>query len=247
MTDTANSAVNPLSLDLPQLSLRASSFIQIGFFIALAAMTYYLSRRVLKTMGNTGALEKRTLFYRMMNILTFILPGLIFLYGLTSVSRGSLFVSLLFFVILSIVFGFTLIDPAKSILASMIITLRGDLRVGDYITVGNIEGEISSIGALNILIISKKGSRTFIPTHRVLNQAYEVHAKKGGPSITITVPADKISKRNLERLAHLCTFKRKGSDLRVSTMDGQHKLSLEISNREARPWVQKYFDKHLQR
>ena len=80
--------------------------------------------------------------------------------------------------------------------------------------------------------------------HQILNQPYEVHAKKGGPSININIPSEKITRRNLERLAHLCAFKRKGSDIRISTAEGQHKLSIEIINRESRQWVQKYFEKH---
>ncbi len=246
MKDIATYGSSPLPINLPELSLQVISFLQIGFFIAMAILAYYLSRKILVAMGNSGALEKKTLSYQFFNISTFILPGLIFLYGLTSVSQDSLFVSLLFFVIFSIVLGFSLIEPSKSIFAALLITLRGDLRVGDYITMGELEGEIGAIGAFNILIYSKNGSRTYIPTNKVLNQAYEVHAKKGGPSIVINVPAEKISKRNLERLAHLCSFKRKGSDIRISTLEGQHRLSIEIVNREARPWVQKYFDKHLQ-
>jgi small-conductance mechanosensitive channel len=109
-----------------------------------------------------------------------------------------------------------------------------------------IEGEIQNIGALNIQIQSKSGSRTYLPNHRILNQAFEIHAKKGGPSIVIDIPADKISRRNLEKLAHLCAFKRKGSDIRISSTDNFHKLSIEIINREARPWVQRYFEKHIQ-
>jgi small-conductance mechanosensitive channel len=246
MKDSAIYESSSLPIPLPELSLQVISLLQIGFYLALSTLSYYLARRILLAMGNTGALEKRTLTFQFFNISTFILPALIFLFGLTSVSQDSLFVSLLFFVVFSIVVGFSLVAPSKSILAALLITIRGDLRVGDYITMGDLEGEIANIGAFNILILGKNGSRTFIPTHQLLNEAYEVHAKKGGPSIMVNIPSDKISKRNLERLAHLCAFKRKGSDIRISTMEGQHRLSIEIVNREARPWVQKYFEKHLQ-
>ncbi len=246
MKDSTNSVVNSLPIDLPELSLQVVSFLQIGVFLFLAVATYYLARRFLLAFSSTGVLEKRTLYFQFLNISTFVLPGFIFFYGLTFVSQDSLFVSLLFFVIFSIVLGFSLAEPAKSILASIIITIRGDLKVGDYISIGDIEGEIYNIGAFNILVQSKSGSRTYIPTHQVLNRPYEIHAKKGGPSIMINVPADKISKKNLERLAYLCAFKRKGSDIRISTMDGVHKLSIEIINQESRPWVQRYFEKHTQ-
>ncbi len=246
MKDSASSAANDFPMDLPELSLQVVSFLQIGFFVLLASFTYYVMRRFLLAMRSTGALEKKTVFYQIINVSTFLLPGFIFLYGLTNVSQDSLFVSLLFFVIFSIIAGFALVEPSKSILASILITIRGDLKVGDYISFDSIEGEIHAIGAFNILLLSKNGSRTFIPTHQILQRPYEVHAKKGGPSIMISVSADKISKRNLERLAHLCSFKRKGSDIRISTLDGQHKLSIEIVNRESRPWVQKYFERHTQ-
>lgn len=245
MKDPVNS-VNQFPVNFPELSLQVISFLQIGFYILLAILIYYLSRRMLMIFGNTGALEKRTLSFQILNISTFILPGFVFLYGLTSVSQDSLFVSLLFFVIFSIIFGFSLVDPSRNLLASLIITVRGDLKVGDYISINKIEGEIYAIGALNVLLINKSGARTFVPTYQILQQPYEVHAKKGGPSIMVNVPADNISKRNLERLAHLCPFKRKGTDVRISTLDGSHKLSLEIVNRESRPWVIKYFDKHTQ-
>ena len=240
------SSVSQLPIQLPELSLQVISFIEIGFYIIIALLLYYFTRRLLMMFGNTGALEKRTLFFQLLNISTFILPGFVFLYGLTSVSEDSLFVSLLFFVIFSIIFGFSLVDPARNLLASLIITVRGDLKVGDYISINKTEGEIYAIGALNVLLINKNGARTFVPTHHILQQAYEVHAKKGGPSIMITIPSDNITKKNLERLAHLCPFKRKGSDVRISTLDGSHKLSLEIVNRESRSWVVKYFDRHTQ-
>ena len=244
MKDSTIPVANSLPIDLPELSLQVASFLQIGLFALLAALVYYVARRLLFGISNTGALGKKTIFYRVINVATFIVPGLIFLYGLTQVSQDSLFVSLLFFVVFSIIFGFALVDPAKSILASLLITIRGDLKVGDYITIGKIEGEIFSIGAFNILILSKTGSKTYIPTNQILQSPYEVHAKKGGPSIVVNVPSEKINKQNLERLAHLCAFKRKGSDIRISTQDGVHKLSIEIINRECRPWVHRYFEQH---
>ena len=238
----STSSVNSFPMDLPELSLQVISFLQIGFFILLATFAYFIVRRLMMIMGNTGALEKRTLVYQVVNISTFLVPGFIFLYGLTTVSQDSLFVSLLFFVIFSIIIGFALVEPSKNLLASLLITLRGELRVGDYISFDKIEGEINHIGAFNVLLTSKSGSRTFIPTQKLLQNPYEVHAKKAGPSIMINVAAEKMSKRNLERLAHLCPFKRKGSDIRISTLDGQHKLSIEIVNRECRPWVTRYFE-----
>lgn len=245
MQDSIDSVAKPLSQALPDLSLQVISFLEIGIYILMAASIYYMARKSLFTIRQTGVLERRTLTYQLLNISTFLIPGFIFLYGLTQVSKDSLFVSLLFFVIFSIVFGFSLVDPVKSILAAILITIRGDLKLGDYISLGETEGEVHSIGAFNILVITKNGSRTFIPTQKILNHPYEIHAKKGGPSILINVPSTKISKRNLEKLAHLCAFKRRGSDVRISTTEGFHKLSIEIVNREARPWVQKYFDKHI--
>lgn len=233
-------------MELPELSLQVVSFLSIGFYIALAILVYYFTRRLLQLMSNTGALEKRTLYYRIINASTFVLPGFIFLYGLTNVSQDSLFVSLLFFVIFSIVFGFSLVEPAKALFSSLLITIRGDLKVGDYITFEGVEGEITSIGAFNLIVHSKSGARTVIPTQRVMQNTYEVHAKKGGPSVILNISAEKINKQNLTRLAHLCPFKRKGSDIRISTLDGYHKLSIEIINRECRSWVNKYFERHSQ-
>lgn len=245
MTDSTNSVVS-LPIDLPELSLQVVSFLQIAFYLAVATIVYYLTRRLVQIMSNTGALEKRTLYYQIINVSTFILPAFIFLYGLTNVSRDSLFVSLLFFVIFSIVFGFSLVDPAKSLLATLLIAVRGDLKVGDYITFDKNEGEIVAIGAFNIILQSKNGGRSYIPTSQILQNSYEIHAKKGGPSVVLTISAEKLSKKSLERLAHLCPFKRKGSDIRISTLDGNHKLSIEIISRESRPWVSKYFDRHTQ-
>ncbi|MEM7646992.1 MAG: mechanosensitive ion channel domain-containing protein [Pseudomonadota bacterium] len=246
MKNSTSSAPNSFSFDLPELSLQVISFLQIGIYVLLALIVYYFSRRLVQVMSNTGALEKRTFYFQFLNVATFVLPGLIFLYGLTSVSQDSLFVSLVFFVIVSIVFGFALVDPARSLFASILINLRGDVRVGDFISINGIEGEIVMIGAFNLRILSKSGARIFVPTHQVLRNPYEIHAKKGGPSIVLSLPADKISKKNLERLAHLCPFKRKGSDIRISTVDTSHKLSIEIVNREARPWVYRYFENHFQ-
>ena len=246
MKDSTRAAASSFPIELPELSLQVVSFLQIGFYIALAIIVYYFTRRLMQLMSSTGALEKRTLYYQVINLSTFILPGLIFLYGLTNVSEDSLFVSLLFFVIFSIVFGFSLVEPTKALFASLLIAVRGDLKVGDYITFEGFEGEITAIGAFNLIVHSKTGARTVIPTQRIMQNTYEVHAKKGGPSIVLNVPSDKISKKNLERLAHLCPFKRKGSDIRISTLEGNHKLSIEIINRECRPWVNKYFERHSQ-
>jgi small-conductance mechanosensitive channel len=243
MQDSTTS-VNQLGMEFPELSIQVVSFFQIGFFVVLAILAYYLSRRFMQILSSSGVIEKRSLTYQVLNISTFVLPGIIFLIGLTRVSQNSLFVSLLFFVIFSIIFGFSLIQPARNILASLFITLRGELRVGDYISLAQVEGEVLSVGAFNVQIQSKSGSKTFIPNYHILQSPFEIHAKKGGPSIMINIPSDKISKKNLERLAHLCPFKRRGSDIRISTIDGNHKLTIEIVNRQCRPWVNKYFSKH---
>ncbi len=235
---------NSLAMDFPELSLQVASFFQIGFFIVFSGASYFLLRRFFIIMGNSGALEKRTLFYQVLNITTFIVPGVIFLYGLTTVSQNSLFVSLLFFVIFSVIFGFSLIEPARNILSSLFIAMRGELRVGDYMSIGSLEGEVLAIGPFNTQIQSKTGSKTFIPNYHILQSPFEVHSKKGGPSILISIPTDSISRKDLEKLAHLCPFKRRGSDVRITTIDGQHKLTIEIINRECRPWVNKYFAKH---
>ena len=235
---------NQLDMAFPELSIQVVSFFQIGFFVLFAILAYYLTRRMILILSNSGILEKRSITYHIFNISTFVLPGIIFLLGLTKVSQNSLFVSLLFFVIFSIIFGFSLIQPARNILASLFITLRGELRNGDYISLGQVEGEVLAVGAFNVQIQSKSGSKTFIPNYHILQSPFEIHAKKGGPSIMINIPSDKISKKNLERLAHLCPFKRRGSDIRISTIDGNHKLTIEIVNRQCRPWVNKYFTKH---
>lgn len=247
MTETKNSVATPLGFDLPELSLQVVSFMQLASFALVAALVYFVLRKLLKTVKNSGAVERRTLFFKGIQASTFIIPVFIFLYGLTNVSQDSLFVSLLLFVVFSIVIGFSLIDPVRSIFASGLIQLRGDLQVGDYIHIGILEGEIQSIGALNIVIHTRSGSRSFIPTHQVLQQSYEIFAKKGGPSITISIPSDKIKKRDVEKLAHLCPYKKRNSEIRLSTQDNVHKLHIEVINRECRSWVNQYFEQHSQK
>ncbi|MCJ8278140.1 MAG: mechanosensitive ion channel family protein [Bdellovibrionales bacterium] len=240
------SVVQQLDFDLPELSLQVVSFMQIASFIMVATLVYLALRKGLSLVKNTGVIEKKTLFFKTVNALTFVIPTFIFLYGLTTVSQDSLFLSLLFFVVFSIVIGFSLVEPVKALLASGLIHLRGDVQVGDYIHIGIVEGEVQTIGAINIVIQTRSGSRSFIPTHQILQQSYEIHAKKGGPSISINIPADKIKKKDVEKLAHLCPYKKKNSDIRLSTQDGIHKLHIEVINRECRPWVNKYFEQHAQ-
>lgn len=246
MKESAKSAVDSIGFDLPELSLQVVSFMQIASYGLLALLLYLVLRKVLRTVKNYGVIENTTVFFKVANVLTFAFPGLILVYGITDVSQNSLFLSLLLFVVFSIILGFSLIEPARSAFASSLIHLRGDLQVGDYIHIGITEGEVQNIGVFNIVLLTPSGSRCFIPNHQVMQQSYEIFAKKGGPSISISIPANKLKRRDVEKLAHLCPYKKRNSDIRISTQDGTHKLHMEVIHRDCRSSVTKYFEEHYQ-
>ncbi|MCB0378049.1 MAG: mechanosensitive ion channel family protein [Bdellovibrionales bacterium] len=247
MPNQTSQDINPFALNLPELSLKVASFLEIGTFILIASLVYFLLRKALKMVKNAGLIQVRGPIFKTLNIATIAIPSFIFFYGLTLVSRESLFVSLLFFVIFSIVIGFSLVDPIRALFAASIISLRGDLQVGDYVHLGIIEGRILKIGAFNIVVQTKSGSKTFIPTHQFMQQSYEIHSSKGGPSVTINISDDHLSKSEVELLGQLCPYRRQGSDIRLTTQDGIHKIHLEVINRDARSHIIKYFEVHGQK
>ena len=245
MKDSTQHIVNQFPThgpELSNLSLDVTFFLEIGFFTALAGLVHHIGRHLIHVMGNTGVFEKRNLMYQLVNAGTLVLPGFIFLYGLTLVSQKSLFISLLFFVVFSVVLAFSLVGPAQSLMAFLLIHLKEELKQGDTIRLKDQQGEVYHIGVFHILIVTQKGARIFIPTHQLSQHSYEIQAKKGGGLIHIHMDAEKISRHKLEQLAHLCPFKRKGSDIRILTSGKEHQLTLELVNQESGGWVQGYFN-----
>lgn len=246
MKTPIDSAVQVISEKGPEFSIHTFSFFKIGFFIAFSFLIYYLSGKLVRLMLNTGVLGRTSLYYKILKACTFIVPVFFFLIGLVNVSQDSLIISFFFFITFSIVLGYSLIDPAQSLIASVVIGLRENLMVGDYIVMKDFEGEVLSIDTFHITLQSPQGVKTYIPTHHILKTTYEVHSKKEGPSVTMTIPSDKISRRNLERLAHLCPFRKQDSTPKISNFENGYKLSMEIINQNCRLQVNEYFEKHWQ-
>ena len=246
MKTPIDSAVQVISEKGPEFSIHTFSFFKIGFTIAFSFFIYYFSRKLVQLMVNTGVFGTSGIYYKIINAGTFVIPVFFFLIGLVNVSQDSLIISLFFFITFSIILGYSLIDPAKSLIASMVISLRENLMVNDYIIMKDFEGEIISIDTFHITLESPQGVKTYIPTHHILKTTYEVHSKKGGPSITITIPSDKISRKNLERLAYLCPFRKQDSTVKISNSKNGYQLFMEITNQECRLQANEYFEKHWQ-
>ncbi len=246
MKTPIDSAVQVISEKGPEFSVHTFSFFKIGFIIALSFLIYYVSGKLIRLMLNTGVLGKTGIYYKIINASTFIVPVFLFLIGLINVSQDSLMISMFFFLTFSITLGYSLIDPAKSLIASLVIGLRENLMINDYLIMKDFEGEILSIDTFHITLLSPHGVKTYIPTHHILETAYEVHSKKGGPSITLTVLSGKISRQNLERLAYLCPFRKQDSMVRISNVENNYKLFMEITDQNCRPQINEYFEKHWQ-
>jgi len=247
MTKASTSELTQMTQSLPQISIQAVSFLQVAFYFGLAGFIYYFSRKSLRILTQSGVLKKSSPLSYSLSVLIFLAPLFIVVFGMTTVSKQSLFISLLFFIVFSAVLTFTLVEPARALFASLLLYLRADFRPGDHVTFeSGKEGEVVSVGPLHIILNSKSGSRIVIPAHVAIKESYEIHVKRGGPAIVLSVSANKVSRKNLEKLAHLCPYKRKDSDVRISTINAEHKLSIEIVNRDCRPWVYKYFETHEQ-
>lgn len=246
MKTPIDSAVQAISEKGPELSIHTFSFFKIGFVIALSFFIYYLSVKLVHLMVNTGVFGRSGIYYKIINACTIMVPVSVFLIGLINVSQDSLIISFFFFITFSIILGYSLIDPAKSLIASIVIGLRENLTVNDYIIMKNFEGEVISIDTFHITLKSSQGVRTYIPTHHILQTTYEVHSKKEGPSINITIPSDKISIQNLERLAYLCPFRKQDSTVKISNSEDGYQLFMEIIDQDCRFQINEYFEKHWQ-
>jgi small-conductance mechanosensitive channel len=248
VSTSSTPTITPITLSLPEVSIQAISFLHIAFYFLLASIIYYLSKKSLTLFAQSGALRKGGPLFYLLNTAIFLAPILVIFYGMTTVSKQSLFVGLLFFIVFSTVLALTLIEPAKALFASLLLYMRADFSAGDHVSFSSgKEGEVVSVGPLHIILNSKTGSRIVIPAHLALKDSYEVHVKRGGPAIVVSLSAEHISRPHLEKLAHLCPYKRKDSDVRISTINGEHKLSIEINHRDCRPWVYRYFENHLQK
>lgn len=242
-TQTPN--INQLGFELPELSLQVVSFLQLATFLVLAVLLYFAGRKFISIINNTGLLESTSHLYRSLNIGSIALPVFIFLYGFTIVSKESLFVSLLFFVIISFVIGFSLADPIRSLFSSMVINFKGELNVGDYIHFGDFEGKILAIGIFNVIVETRGGNRSYIPTNQFMKQSFEIRAKRGGPSILVSYPSKEINRDEFELLASLCPYKRENSEVRVLHIDQMYQLQLEVIDQDCRREVITYFNSYL--
>ena len=246
MKTPIDSAVKVISEKGPELSIHTFSFFKIGFVIAFSLLIYYLSGKLVRFMLNTGVLGRSGIYYKLINACTFIVPVFFFLIGLASVSQDSPVASLFFFLTFSIILGYSLIDPAQSLIASVVIGLRENLTVNDYLIMKDFEGEVLAIDTFHITLQSPQGVKTYIPTHHIFKTTYEIHSRKGGPSMTLTISSNKISRKNLERLACLCPFRKQDSMVKISDFENEYKLFMEIVNQDCRLQVNEYFEKHWQ-
>jgi|GEM_PF-3734567 len=239
-----NSDASNTLVKLPDLQLQVFSFFELAAVIAVALAVYYIFRKLLIVCGNLGFLERSSTAYKVVNILSFVLPSLVFLYGFSQVSKNSFFISLLFFVLVSFVGAFALIDPARCLMATMMIHLKGNLREGDFIVVGDAQGKIVQVGPLSLVIVSRGGNKVFLPTYKVLRMPYEVHDRGGGSTISLELSGH-FEKQKIERLAHLCPYKRSNSDVIVTKKNDLNRLKMELHSRDLKPLVEKYFDTYL--
>ena len=246
MKKSINPAVEMISKG-PDIYLHSFSFLKVAIIITFSLLCYYLLKKLIRFFVNTGVLGKSHIYYKTSNVLILIVSVLIFLIGLTNVSGESLLLSLFFFVTLAIIVGFSLVDLAKSFLASIILGMKEGLMVGDYVTIKNLEGEVISIDTFFITILSDNGVKNYIPTHLVLKNTFHIQPKKMGPSITLTVPIDKVSGQNLMRLAYLCPFRKKESPVKITkTEKNNNKLFMEMIHQNCKDQVKEYFERHYQ-
>ena len=245
MKKSINPAVEMISKG-PEFYLHSFSFLKVALIIIFSLLIYYLLKKLTQLFVNTGVLGKTHIYYKTSNIFILIISVLIFLIGLTNISGESLLFSLFFFVTLAIIVGFSLVDLARSFWASIILGMRENLTVGDYLTVKNFEGEVISIDTFFITVLSDQEVKIYIPTHMILKNTYQIHPKKAGPSITLTVPCNKISRQNLLRLTYLCPFRKKESQVKITTTEKNHELFMEVINQDYQVQIEEYFKKHYQ-
>ena len=246
MTDDKQSLMS-FPFEPGEFSLKMNSFFQLGLVIFLAIALFLLGRRLLKALRRIGTLGERTLVSRVLNFANFVLPGILLLYGLTSVSKGSVAASLLLVAILTFSLSVSLMDPARSLIAAILIQFKGEIKVGDSVRIGTFAGRVLSIGPLNIALETPAGNRVYVPCFLVLRKTYEIQPVNGGPKTRIQLPAPN-DPQILEKLIFLCPFRKPDSDFSMEIQsDGSAFVEMETLKRDVKTWTQKYFENFLKK
>jgi len=98
--------------------------------------------------------------------LSFITNNLVMIFGVFAVTSAFLFC-------------WSMRRPAEEIIANYY--LRRLVRVGDYITVANVQGTVEKFAALGLLVRDEEGVEHFVPAHHVLG-GLQRQANPDGPA-----------------------------------------------------------------
>lgn len=244
-----NPSTQHLNLELPKFELQLLSLLEIAILVLVSFLIYSALKKIQKSFLNHPAFEGRKQAYRFFNSLTLTLPSVIFVYGLSILSEDSWLLNFGIFVALTFVFGFSLTGPARSLVAMFVLKLRGDLKVGGFVEIGEHRGRIKQLGPLNLHLLTPSGDQTLIPGAQVLESSVSIGKSRTHPMVIVTLPGI-FSIKAIESLAHLCPYKKEETDITVTLTSEKNievgiEVSHEVTHAEHGKEIEQYFLKQL--
>ena len=114
---------------------------------------------------------------------------------------------------------FLLAGRLQGIAAGLTLTVRGHLREGDTLEVGDVVGQIERVGLLQLRLRALDGARIILPTRRLAGADLLIRSPQRASPVTVLhrleAPWTTERRETAFRLANLCPYRAEGTEVKV--------------------------------
>ena len=138
------------------------------------------------------------------------------------------------------------------IMSSITLVARGDLRQGDILRLGDIEGVIEQVALLRVRLRLRDGSRALIPTADLASGQLNLRSPERATPVHLRLeratPWPAQETQRLAQTAALCPYRALGSPVTVTLEDGDKALRIHLgawsasAAAEAERWLRSAID-----
>jgi hypothetical protein len=133
--------------------------------------------------------------------------------------------------VVAFIMAFALPVWIQNFVAGLSLTTRAQFREGDQIEVGDAAGAVDRIGMLRTRLIAADRSRISLPNRDILRLAVRVGREQSAAPVAIELPPELAStpraRREAQRIAQFCPFRRAGSVARLEHRDERWILTIQ--------------------
>lgn len=122
--------------------------------------------------------------------------------------------------------------PLQNVAAGLAIIMRGRIREGDYLAVGDARGSVEEIGLTRLVLRDSEGTAVYVPCQVVEREVARVHRARREVPVSIQVPLDEgrwpAAAEVLRKAACLSPWRVPGTPVRVTVSEDERRATVEV-------------------